>query len=155
MRIKNYILLVLVCFVIMPSFGGNNEKKQLQAIRISEHVKIDGVLDEAMWQDAPVATDFKTYSPTMGEPASQRTEARVIYDNTAVYIGVMCYDEFPDSIKMEYTKRDNIYSSNSDDFKITLNPYNDGQNIYQFQVTTANVQADSKKTVSGYAYALW
>ncbi|MBT3242841.1 MAG: carbohydrate binding family 9 domain-containing protein [Bacteroidetes bacterium] len=123
-------------------------KKQLQAIRIEKTINIDGILDEAVWLDAPIARDFKTYSPTMGDLPSQPTEVRVIYDDRAVYIAAICYEEYPDSIMKEFTKRDNIYMGNTDSFKITLNPYNDGQNIYQFQITTANVQADSKKSVS-------
>jgi len=135
--------------MFIPSFGTNNDKKQLKAVRIDHNINIDGVLDEVVWKNAPLALDFKTYSPTMGDPASQLTEVRVIYDNRAVYIAAVCYDESPDSIMKEFTKRDNVYMGNTDSFKITLNPYNDGQNIYQFEVTAANVQADSKKTVSG------
>jgi len=147
-RIK-LILILLACSMVLPSFGTNKAKKQLQAIRIERTIKIDGVLDEAMWKSAPVATDFKTYSPTMGNPASQPTEVRVVYDNRAVYFAAICYDVAPDSIMREFTKRDNVYMGNTASFKISLNPYNDGQNIYQFEVTAANVQADSKKTVTG------
>lgn len=147
-RIKS-ILLILACFVVIPSFGTNKAKKQLQAIRINQNLVIDGVLDEAVWESAPIAADFRTYSPTMGDPASQATEVRVLYDNRAVYISAICYDESPDSIMREFTKRDNVYMGNTASFKISLNPYNDGQNIYQFEVTAANVQADSKKTVTG------
>ncbi|MEA1878158.1 MAG: DUF5916 domain-containing protein [Bacteroidota bacterium] len=147
-RIKS-ILILLACFMVVPSFGTNKAKKQLQAIRIDSDIKIDGALNELMWKNAPVAADFRTYSPTMGDPASQPTEVRVIYDDRAVYISAICYDVSPDSIMREFTKRDNVYMGNTASFKITLNPYNDGQNIFQFEVTAANVQADSKKTVSG------
>lgn len=123
-------------------------KRQLTAIRTTEEIRLDGFLDEASWMAAPVAADFVTYSPTMGEPAYQKSEVRVIYDNRSVYIGALLYDVNPDSILAEYTKRDNISSANADRFKVSVNPYNDGQNIFEFEVSAANVQADSKITVS-------
>jgi hypothetical protein len=49
---------------------------------------IDGRLDEAVWRSAPVATDFVQQRPDPGAPATERTEARVLYDDDAVYIGM-------------------------------------------------------------------
>lgn len=148
MKIKLIILFLLVLGQFFPVFA-DKSKKQLVAVRTNIPIEIDGILDEEVWFTVPVATDFKTYSPTMGLPSTQRSEVRVVYNDQAVYIGAYLYDENPDSIMVEYTKRDNVTSGNTDRFKVSLNPYNDGQNIYQFEVSTANVQADSKKTVSG------
>lgn len=146
---KNLILALFLTQLLFTNAQALEQKKQLQAVRISSEITIDGVLDEPIWSTVPVAEGFKTYSPTMGLEASQRSEIRVVYDDRAVYIGAILYDEYPDSILVEYTKRDEVYMGNTDYFKLSLNPYNDGQNIYQFEVTSANVQADSKKTVSG------
>ena len=49
---------------------------------------IDGRLDEPVWRSAPVATDFVQQRPDPGAPATERTEARVLYDDDAVYIGL-------------------------------------------------------------------
>lgn len=139
---------LLGLFLILPflSASGLNEKRQLSAVRSSGKITVDGVLNESVWQNANAATGFITYSPTMGMPESQRTEVRVIYDNNAVYFGVYLYDTAPDSIRCELTKRDQVSDGNVDRFTISLNPYNDGQNLFQFEVSAANVQGDSKQS---------
>jgi len=149
MNLNRSILLLLLFLTGLLSAYSLDPKKQIQAIRTTADIKIDGNLDENIWATLPVAGDFRTYQPTIGDPASQPTEVRIVYDNRAIYIGAILYENSPDSIFREFTKRDNVYMGNVDFFKISLNPYNDGQNIFQFEVTAANVQADSKKSVSG------
>ncbi len=123
-----------------------NEKKRLSAVRSATKISIDGVLNEPVWQGANTAGGFVTYSPSMGLPESQRTEVKVVYDNKAIYFGVILYDTAPDSIMRELTKRDDVTEGNVDWFKISINPYNDGQNLFQFEVSAANVQGDSKRS---------
>ncbi len=144
---KGRLLLIVILLITTASFG-IGEKKQLLAVRISHTISVDGVLDESEWLSAPIAGDFLTYSPTIGEPSAQPTEVRVLYDNHSIYFGAILYESTPDSILVEFTKRDNTSNANTDMFKISLNPYNDGQNIYQFEVSSANVQSDSKKSVT-------
>ncbi len=142
-------ILVLLLFLVQ-SMGmlANYPKKQLTALRTHEKIKIDGLLDEPDWSLAEAATSFVTYSPTMGYDAFQPTEVRVLYNNNAIYIGAYLFDRSADSIMTEYTRRDGLQSANTDKFKISLNPYNDGQNIFEFEVSTANVQADCKQSAS-------
>ncbi|MFA5814485.1 MAG: DUF5916 domain-containing protein [Bacteroidales bacterium] len=142
------VLLGLFLFLHFLSAHSLNEKKQLGAVRSTGKITIDGVLNEPMWQSANAARGFVTYSPTIGLPETQRTEVRVVYDNNAVYFGVYLYDTAPDSIMRELTKRDQVSDGNVDRFKISLNPYNDGQNLFQFEVSAANVQGDSKLSSS-------
>ena len=53
---------------------------------------IDGHLDEPAWKAADVGGNFRQIEPTEGAPASERTEIRVLYDNTSLYVGVRLYD---------------------------------------------------------------
>ena len=144
---------LILIFLFLLFFTSENycieAKKQLSATRTESKIKIDGILDEFDWEMAQVATDFITYSPSMGKRASQRTEVRVVYNNHAIYIGAILFDENPDSIMTEFTKRDGTSNANTDKFKISLNPYNDGQNIFEFEISTANVQADCKQSAAG------
>jgi hypothetical protein len=143
---RNLILSLTLIIGITPSVLGM--KKEMAAKRVSEKIVIDGRLDEPVWGSVTPANEFMTYSPTMGQPAGQRSEVRVVYNNRAVYIGAILYDTAPDSIMTELTKRDNFSNANTDKFRITLNPYNDGQNLYHFEVSASNVQADYKKGAS-------
>ncbi len=119
------------------------QTKTTRAVETNSTIHIDGVLDEADWQKAPIATDFITNSPVFGNPASSRTEVRILYDNTALYIGAFLYDD-PASIRRQLTARDNEQRSDVDYFSIFLDTYNDHQNAFQFLVTARNVQSDAR-----------
>ncbi|AYA37345.1 hypothetical protein D3Y59_09955 [Hymenobacter oligotrophus] len=117
-------------------------KRQLQAVRISEALKMDGVLDEAVWQQAPVATDFVQQRPNPGVPEKQKTEVRVLYDDANLYVGAIMHDVSPDSILREMTARDQF--GNSDIFSMFLDTYHDQINGYNFTVTPTGVQLDAR-----------
>ncbi len=118
------------------------KKKFLSAIRTEGSIKIDGELDEMEWQKAPIAENFVQNSPRPGKTPIFRTEVKVLYDNTAIYIGAVMHDNRPDSIFQELTERDNI--GNSDWFAVLLDPYRDGINGVGFAITPRGVQFDTK-----------
>ena len=123
--------------------GSAMPKPTLEAIRAEESLKVDGILDEAAWAEAPVASDFVTLRPNPGKPSRQRTEVKVVYTNTGIYIGAELYDTHPDSILSELTERDDL--GNTDFFGVVLDPYQTGQNGFTFLVTPDNVQFDAKQ----------
>ena len=115
----------------------------MQAVKTSQAPKIDGNLDDAAWINAPVLTDFIQHYPTFGLPSSKNTEVKIIYDNTAIYIGAYLYDE-PGNIRKQITARDGELENNVDYFSVFFDTYNDHQNGFLFLVTTANVQSDAR-----------
>ena len=122
-------------------------KPTLEAVRTEATVKIDGLLDEAAWAAATPGSDFITLRPVPGQPADQRTEVRVLYNDLGFYVGAMLYDEQPDSILRELTERDDL--GNTDYFSIALDPYNSGTNGFAFLTTPANVQYDALYSADG------
>jgi len=122
-------------------------KKQLKTVRINTPIKIDGELTEMDWQSTTIASDFIVNEPNLGGTPSQRSEIKVLYDNTAMYIGAMLYDTQPDSILREIKQRDEI--GNSDWFGIFLNSYMDGINGEGFIVSAAGGQFDAKYSAFG------
>ncbi|MBC6989432.1 DUF5916 domain-containing protein [Hymenobacter sp. BT491] len=122
-------------------------KRQLQAVRITEAIKLDGVLDEAVWQQAPIASDFIQQRPNPGVPEKHKTEVRVLYDDAALYVGAIMHDSSPDSILHEITQRDNF--GNTDLFSVFLDTYHDQLNGYNFTVTTSGVQLDGRYSPAG------
>ena len=121
-------------------------KKILDAKFASESITVDGDLNEPIWQTAHVATDFTSFEPKNGTPIPQelKSEVKVFYDNDAIYIGAIHYDNEPSKILKEITERDNF--GTSDLFGVFINGYNDGQQDFQFYVTAANGQADCNFT---------
>ncbi len=131
------LLLLLFC---TPLFS---QEKTLQAIKITQAPKIDGRLDDVVWANIQEATDFIQNSPNTGQPASQKTTVKIVYDDAAIYIGAYLYDD-PSLIRKQITARDAELQKDVDYFSIFMDTYNDNQNGFQFVVTTANVQSDAR-----------
>lgn len=123
------------------------------ALRITQNIKIDGVLDEECWQQAQVITDLIQNRPLEGKPAIQKTEVRILYNNYAVYIGAMLYDTAPDSILKQLGKRDEA-NLNADDFYFRVDPYHKNQDAYLFGVNAGGVQFDLRFSDGTYD-AVW
>lgn len=120
--------------------------RNLEALRIQAEIKIDGILGEPEWLLAQPATGFVQYEQFNGRQASQRTEVRVVYDESALYIGAQLYDTSPDSIYRELGGRDNGERLKSDAFSVYISTYNDGVNYLKFMVSASGVQTDLKLT---------
>jgi hypothetical protein len=125
------------------SLYGFSQTRNLAAVKISNPPKIDGSLEDAVWASAPVASDFIQNFPKAGEPASVRSDVKILYDNSAVYIGAMLYDD-PALIRKQLTARDGEQRTDADYFSVFFDTYNDNQNGFQFLVTSANVQTDAR-----------
>ena len=81
-------------------------ERRLSAKRAAGVIVIDGQLDEADWRAAPLATDFLQNDPREGEPATARTEVRVLYDDENLYFGFIAYDAEPDKLVINDLTRD-------------------------------------------------
>jgi hypothetical protein len=102
-------------------------------------VIVDGVLDEAVWQDAVRLTDFSQYAPVDGRAAENQTEVYVFYSPTAIYFGIKAHAA-AGSVHATLANRDRIDAD--DAIQIFLNPFNDGRQALVFGVNPLGVQAD-------------
>ncbi len=113
----------------------------LQAIRVSGHeIRVDGRAVEAPWQRAPVATDFVQFEPGEGESATERTEARVLYGDDALYVAIRAYDRDPAGIVGQLTRRDQ--DSYSDQVAVIIDSYFDRRTAFHFAVNPVGVKQD-------------
>jgi len=138
-------------------FVANAQEKNINALRTTEKIKIDGMLTETSWNNVEAISGFTGYSPVFGKTPDQNTEVKILYDNHSIYISAVLYDDTPDSIYAELTVRDKD-NGNVDYFGVSLNPNNDGQNTYEFIVSAANVQTDiriSEDNGDYYWDAVW
>ena len=108
-------------------------RPEVQAARATSPITLDGVLDDAAWALAPVIADFVQARPDRGFPASERTEARILYDDEYLYVGVQLYDREPDKLVIPSLEQD-FESGNSDIFGITLDTFLDRRNAFMFLV---------------------
>jgi len=119
--------------------------KKLHSIKVSISPKIDGSLDEEVWQEPPTVDDiFITYNPSDGEVLPQKTRVWVAHDEDNLYFAVHCHDTEPDRIKTSVTKRDNMFSD--DWFGIALDALGSRQCLYEFFVNPSGIQGDLYNT---------
>jgi len=131
----------LLCF----SQTSNNSlfsNKTFKATKVVSGPKIDGKLDDDIWKNAEIRDDFIQSDPTEGNSPTYRTEVRVLYDDFAIYIGAMMYDDHPDSILHELGNRDD--DLNADNFSVAFDTYNKQQDAFVFSVYASGVQVDYK-----------
>jgi hypothetical protein len=112
------------------------------AARRTGPVDLDGHLEEAAWRAAKPATGFIQQEPTEGEPATQRTEVRFLYDEDALYIGARMDDsDAPGGITARLARRDD--DPQSDELQIDLDPYHDRLHHVELDVDPAGWRGDS------------
>jgi hypothetical protein len=143
MRDMSFAKVMILCvftFCELVSFSQAVINK-LPAKRTTASFKIDGNLSEPDWKDAPSATDFIEMRPNYGAKENHKTDIRILYDNSFIYIGGYCYDS-PDSISRELAGRDQV--GNSDFVGVIFDTYYDKINAVGFYVTTTGEQYDAK-----------
>ena len=152
MKFYNPISLLLLLGVtnLFAANGGGNapEKKTIEAVRIEDKPKIDGVLDDQVYLTAkPYEGDFFQMSPDNGAPSAYKTKVYVVYTDYGIYIGAQMYDPDPATIPKELGIRDDL-EKNVDMFGIVVDPVNKGQNAFYYIVTAAGVQGDAVASIN-------
>ncbi len=132
-------LLLFLCLNIFAQ-----EQKTITAVRTSVTPKIDGILDDEIWNSLPAYGDFFMYEPGNEGTVDPeyRTEVKMAYDDKAVYIAAYMYHPEPDDMLRQYSQRDEVFVQ-ADRFSVALNTYNDGINETHFFVTSAGTIGDA------------
>jgi len=102
--------------------------------------RIDGRLDDAVWTLAAPVTGFRQMMPHDGDPATERTEVRLAYDDEAVYVAARMFDSEPARIAAKLGRRDNV--DQSDMFEVDFDSYHDHRTSFQFYVNPLGVKMD-------------
>ncbi len=151
-----YRLLVLFLFVASPAHAQDVPNpnasapidydtayldRNATAVRITDAITLDGRLDEAAW-DIPVgADDFVQRLPVAGVAASFRTEARFLYDDDNLYVGVVAFDPDPDQATINDIT-DDFNFRGSDVVTVTLDTLRDRRSGFSFAVNPGGGRSD-------------
>ena len=106
--------------------------------------QLDGVLDDEIWQSAPVHEGFRQRDPDEAEPETERTAFQVAYDDEAVYFGVMCYDNEPEKIVSRLVRRDTDIEA--DRVTLSLAPHPNRQRGFWFTAYSSGSVTDGTVT---------
>src|SRR5579859_2622759 len=139
---------LFLCFLIFatPCLFAQQKTTQesaatAQAAAVDHPPKLDGTLDDPLWQSAIAITDFRQQEPLEGQPATEKTEVRILYTRHAVYFGIHCYDSASSRIVATELRRD-VSQDLDDHFEILIDSNHDRRGGYVFEINPLGTQSD-------------
>ena len=139
----SFWLLLLVAAVSTFAESPNDSTRAVTALRVDQPPQIDGHLSEPAWQKAEAAGDFFRAQQNRGMPARLRTEAFVLYDAVAVYVGFRCWEPDMTGLRETLTRRDTRIWDD-DAVEVVFDTYHDDRNAYVFGINTLATQMDQR-----------
>ncbi|MGH9346261.1 MAG: DUF5916 domain-containing protein [Vicinamibacterales bacterium] len=126
-----------------PAVAQDPPSHLLHAVRLehAETLRLDGAPDERAWQRAAPATGFVQRDPDNGAPATERTEVRIVYDDTRLVLGVVCFDSEPGRLLANQMQRDQSFEAD-DRFMWTIDSFLDGRSGYFFEINPSGAMGD-------------
>src|SRR5467141_15643 len=144
-----YGLLSLCLLLFQPSSAnaeatpakGESTRISAEATPVEHAPKLDGTLNDPLWQSAKPITDFRQREPFEGKPPTEKTEVRILYTRHAVYFGIRCYDSQPSRIVATELRRD-VSQDLDDHFEILIDSNHNRRGAYVFEVNPLGTQND-------------
>ena len=127
---------------------GIGSERTLQAWRVAEAPRLDGRVDEPLWQPIEPATGFIQKNPEEGRPSSENTEVRIAFDDKNLYIGIICFDSRPEEIVINHNRRDGL-KNDSDYLIVLLDTFHDRQNAFVFGTSPTGIEHDAQVSKAG------
>jgi hypothetical protein len=124
------------------------------AVRISEPITLDGRFDEPAWERAVPLGNFLQRRPRNGEPMTERTEVRFLYDDDNLYIGVYCFDSDPDGIVVNSLQKD-YPTQESDGVTVLIDSLHDRRSGFTFVTNPAGARRDVQLSNDGSGNVNW
>ena len=155
-RVVSVFPAAAVCLFTLTAAAASAQESRhaATAAHVQSSPVLDGSLDEPAWQSAEPLVDFTQAEPAEGQPASEATEVRIVFDDEAVYVGVVCHDSNPSQIVTTDTRRDSGMGG-QDSIQIIFDTFNDKQNGFVFGTNVAGAQFDGQVRDQGNANSSW
>ena len=147
-----FFLLLWMCVLFVPIGADAQTERELprmSAHRTSEEIKVDGVLDEPVWQSIEPIRQLYQIQPDQGEPATEASEVRILYDDKKLYFGFIFYDSEMDKVVANDMRRDSPGLRSNDYGFLLLDTYNDRRNAVFFRFTPVGGIEDTAVSNSG------
>jgi Domain of unknown function (DUF5916) len=141
---KHVYKIIIGIYFMLPGnsiFAQHSFPDKMKATFINNRISFDGKLNEPFWLAASKIKNFTQQELNFGEPASEKTETAILYDNNNLYIGVWCYQLLPEKITAKFMQRDFNYETD-DNFQVLISPFNDKRNAYLFIINPNGARAD-------------
>lgn len=135
---------VLLLLSISPLLLAQNNRPSFNATHLTSDPTIDGnVLGEELWKTITPIDQLIQLRPQFGAPASEKTEIRLAYTKSTLYVAVICYESSPGGIVVSDNRRD-ADLSDEDSFLFIIDTYNDRQNGFLFGTNSNGMEYDAQ-----------
>ncbi|NOR22328.1 MAG: hypothetical protein GQ476_06560, partial [Candidatus Aminicenantes bacterium] len=84
---KKIIFALIILLISSLLVFSQEETKETFGLNIDESIKVDGFLDEPVWEKAPEVGDFIQFEPERGKLASLKTTVKILYSKNFIYFG--------------------------------------------------------------------
>lgn len=139
LNLKYRNCLLLVFFLSSPFLFASSDT--LTAFYSESKIKLDGKLNEVVWQEAMHIRNFTQREMEEGKPATERTEIAIVYSSNKMYIAVWAYDSEVEKLSASKMNRDFNWGSD-DNIELIMSPFNDNRNGYLFVTNPNGARAD-------------
>ena len=136
------ILTVFIGTFLHLGIQAQDDRPRVATGITSKSISIDGSLNEDIWSEAGIITDFLTTVPVQGGQPTGKTEVKIISHEKYIAFGIECSDADPSAI-INFSKLRDTDLSNEDYIKIILDPFLDGQSGYIFSVNPNGARYDA------------
>ena len=126
-----------------------SEAYRVEPVRVDRKPSIDGRLDEEEWLLAAVIDDFVQQEPSEGDPATESTIVRLMYDAEMLYIGVEAYDDDPNGLVATEKRRDSLRLLDEDNFQIIIDTFRDRRSGYMFVTNPLGAKLEQQVAEEG------
>ncbi|MDP6629211.1 MAG: DUF5916 domain-containing protein [Candidatus Marinimicrobia bacterium] len=118
------------------------DRPSVTAVRTDESIKIDGVLDEAIWESILPITEFVQRLPQDGAAPTEKSQMQIAYNDQYLYFGFTFYDSEPEKVRATILNRGG-WIHRDDKLEIALDTYHDKRNAYLFEMNPLGTQDDA------------
>jgi hypothetical protein len=134
---------------------GENGRVVVRAVHLTQSIRVDGRLDEDIY-GTPAISDFIQTVPSEGAPATEKTDAWVMYDDDAIYVACRCWDSAPpEAWVANEMRRDTNQLRQNDIFGVLFDTFHDRRNGFQFYTNPLGARADQIITDEGNPNTDW
>jgi len=127
------------------------ELRHYKATRITDHVKINGRMDEAFWGKLKFDGNFVQREPDIGQPSTEETAMCIVYNDKKLIFGIRCYDKEPEQIIAREMRRD-ARLDDEDSFHIVFDTFNDKRNGFYFAINPNGCRRDATFNDEGTSF---
>ncbi|MBO6534234.1 MAG: carbohydrate binding family 9 domain-containing protein [Muricauda sp.] len=135
---KSFVLVTILCSYVLFS---QSDPKSFTVKYIDDIIKVDGIMDESVWEIAESASDFHQYFPSDTTLAFQQTDIKMLYNNTTLYVGIKLNTE-GDNYVIPSLQRD-YRAGGNDNISLMFDTFNDGTNAFLFGMNPYGVRREA------------